>query len=363
MRNLKSTKFMLIGLLLIISIVGVVCTAPSEEPVQTPSSNVPSKETPSVKPIELTFASMEIESSCTAKGQQRWVNKIEEESNGKVDIIEHWGAVLVTPPQAYVELSGGAYDIGAVLPQIAPSGTFPVMEQLQYFFHGAPDLETGISVYEEIFAKYPVVRDEYSKVKVLGIYPGGYYDLYTTKKPIHSIADIKGMSIRKGGVAIETFASLEAEGVNLPMSESILSLQKGILDGIFSFPNFLKSYKLAEVVKYGTVMNLYGGPFVDVAMNLDKWNSLPADIQKVFEDNVDTLSQAMIEARAEDIDDALAYAKEKEVEISQLPQAELNKFLDIQKDTAMQLAAKLDAQGFPGTELYKEVQRLIAERK
>ena len=57
--------------------------------------------------------------------------------------------------------------------------------------------------------------------------------------------------------------------------------QSAILPGAES----LKSFKLADVTKYATFAPSIGNQYLFyIAMNNAKWNSLPADLQKIFTD-------------------------------------------------------------------------------
>ena len=72
-------------------------------------------------------------------------------------------------------------------------------------------------------------------------------------------------------------------------------MSKGVIDGSIAPREVLAGWKQAEVVKYvtecydvGSVSNMY------IVMNKDKWNSLSADVQKVFTD----VSQQWVEYHA-----------------------------------------------------------------
>ena len=94
-------------------------------------------------------------------------------------------------------------------------------------------------------------------------------------------------------------------------------------------------------------------------VNLDTWNSLPANVQKVFEDNRDWFAQEI--GRQFEAKDAggLATAKEMGVEfITPSPEA-VKEFFDYLKVVCLEGAAKLDAKGIRGTEMFNEQRRLV----
>jgi TRAP-type C4-dicarboxylate transport system substrate-binding protein len=61
------------------------------------------------------------------------------------------------------------------------------------------------------------------------------------------------------------------------------ALQKGVVKGQFTSLEVMKDFKFAEITKYVTMTDTVIYPF-SVVMNMDKWNSLPKDVQKVMDD-------------------------------------------------------------------------------
>jgi TRAP-type C4-dicarboxylate transport system substrate-binding protein len=116
--------------------------------------------------------------------------------------------------------------------------------------------------------------------------PVGPYYIMTAKKPVKTLEDLKGLRIRSGGVTADMVTAWGASPINVPTSEVYESLSKGVFDGGILGGETLNGFKLAEVVNYITVTPFYVyGPSM-LLMNLDRWNSLPADIQQVFTDTI-----------------------------------------------------------------------------
>ena len=77
-------------------------------------------------------------------------------------------------------------------------------------------------------------------------------------------------------------SALGATPVSLSGKECYAALDKGLLDGVITNPLGLVIHKNQDVLNYTTVANLFIHVFV-VTMNLDTWNSLPPDLQALFE--------------------------------------------------------------------------------
>jgi len=104
-----------------------------------------------------------------------------------------------------------------------------------------------------------------------------------TKKPVRTLEELSGLQIRCTGLNATAVKALGGTPVAMPITETYLALQKAIVDATLSNYDALVRLKLNEVTGYTTECYLYESTFW-VAMNLAKWNSLPSDIQKIFEE-------------------------------------------------------------------------------
>jgi TRAP-type C4-dicarboxylate transport system substrate-binding protein len=69
------------------------------------------------------------------------------------------------------------------------------------------------------------------------------------------------------------------------MTEMYDDVSKGVVDGALVGIETLKSFKMGDVCKYTTFAWQAGSMYTFyLAMNLQKWNSLPKDVQKAFTD-------------------------------------------------------------------------------
>ena len=104
------------------------------------------------------------------------------------------------------------------------------------------------------------------------------------KKPVNNLDDLKGLKIRSTGTSAKVVQALGGAPVAMPMSEAYDALSKGVVQGIIGPYEPMKGFKLAEVVSHSTE---YGSAYLNtnyVVMNKDKWNALPPDIKKIFDE-------------------------------------------------------------------------------
>ena len=88
-------------------------------------------------------------------------------------------------------------------------------------------------------------------------------------------------------------------------------------------------------------------------------NKLPADIKKVFEDNIDWWGLENDKYFEGAHKAGFEFGKQQKVEFITLPKEELDKFYAAFKDDGSQRSQELDAKGLPGTKIYQEAQALV----
>jgi C4-dicarboxylate-binding protein DctP len=123
------------------------------------------------------------------------------------------------------------------------------------------------------------------RVKILGPWLDlGFQNWYTTKKPLHTSADIKGLKIRSpGGAGISWRINFFGGIPNVTAWPNVpLALSQGTFDGFVSTNESCASAKLWEAgVKYSYQDHQYVGQYMPM-INGAFWAKLPADVQKTM---------------------------------------------------------------------------------
>jgi len=209
-----------------------------------------------------------------------WAKEIEKRTDNKVQISVFAGGTLTKAPQCYDGVVKGISDLGFSLFAYT-RGRFPVMAAVDLPM-GYPNGKVASKVAQE-FAK-TFMPKELSDVKVLYLHAHGP-GLLHTKKPVKKLEDIKGMKIRATGLSAKIVEALGGVPVAMPQGGTYEALKKGVVEGTFGPMEVLKGWKQAEVIKYTTECYSVGYTTTFfVVMNLDKWNALPDDIKKIFDE-------------------------------------------------------------------------------
>ena len=138
-----------------------------------------------------------------------------------------------------------------------------------------------------------------------------------SKKPIRSVDDLKGVKLRiPEGLNQAIFKKIGAAPVNIPGSEVYTSLDRGVIDatdwGTLGMNVDLGFHKIAPYQIYPGFHSL---PMSDVAVNMERWNELPADIQAIVETAVRDFSREMIQKMAMADSAAAEIAKQQGAEL------------------------------------------------
>ena len=183
-----------------------------------------------------------------------------------------------------------------------------------------------------------------------------------SKDPVKKLEDLKGMEVRAAGPTGKIVKNLGGVPVSAPQSEVYEMLSKGIVKASISSLDVLKSLRQAEVVKSVTLVYFHVAPFF-VSMNLDRWNELPPDIQKVF----DEVSAEYIDIAGDVWDQAseagLAYAKEKGLEIIPLSDEERARWYESYKPARAEYIKEMEARGLPGKAFIEAIESRIPKSK
>lgn len=211
-----------------------------------------------------------------------WAKKVEEESNGRLKVELYPSATLSKPGVTYESAVKGTVDIGSQAHGYT-SGRFPLTQITE--LPGLSSSATQMGCILQTLYDDGTIASEYEDSHVLFMYGAGPGTLHTTDKLIRKPEDMKGLRIRRpSAVAGDIIESMGASPVGLPANDIYTSLQRGVVDGL-SFPwEAIKTFKIDEVTHYHTNIPFYSSGLM-VAMNKDKYNSLPDDLKKVIDDN------------------------------------------------------------------------------
>lgn len=232
--------------------------------------------------IKLTLADQNAEVGWgPAHALQPWVKKVEAATNGKVKIEIYPAQTLVKGPDIWNAVKTGMADMGWCFHGYWADMT-PLSDVITLPFLPFKTAEKGSEVLWKLYEKFPSIQREYKDVQPLTLWASSPYFLITPKKQVKTMEDLKGMKIRVvGGPPTEQMKALGAIPTLIPMPDTYLSMDKGVIDGMGAPWEAIHGFRLYEIVKYYTIVPL-SAVYFSMSMNKAKWESLPKDIQQAI---------------------------------------------------------------------------------
>jgi len=228
--------------------------------------------------IRLSYANFPPAPTFPCVQMERWKAEVEKRTNGKVTVDTYPGGTLLGAKEMMDGVISGQADIGNLCMAYQP-GRF-LLTNATGLPLGLPNARVGSLVLLDLYKKYN--PEAFAKVKVLAMFTTAPTNIMS-RKPVRTLADLKGLDLRGSGGAAQVLKAWGANPVGMPMPATPEALQKGVVQGLLSSLETLKDFKFAELCPYVTMTNTAIYPFA-VVMNMDRWNALPKDVQKVMDE-------------------------------------------------------------------------------
>ncbi|MGD8561870.1 MAG: TRAP transporter substrate-binding protein [Desulfarculaceae bacterium] len=305
-------------------------------------------------PIELSYAHFAPPKTFVHVQMVRWVKEVEKRTGGKVKFKTFPGGSLLGAKNMLDGVVAGQADIGSTCMAYQP-GRFVITNATSLPL-GIPNAVVGGEVLMDLYRQYK--PKAFAKVKVLTLYSTSPCNIMS-KVALPTLASLKGVDLRASGGAAQILKAWGANQVGMPMPATPEALQKGVVKGLFSSVEVMMDFKFADYCKYVTMTDTGIYPF-SVFMNMDKWNSLPADVKKVMDDLF--WDQGVWTGKYMDGHAAKSLEwsqKNKGVKVFRLSKAEKAKFDARLEPIVAGWVKKVSAKGMKGQALVDDIKALI----
>ncbi|MBL4785248.1 MAG: TRAP transporter substrate-binding protein [Cohaesibacteraceae bacterium] len=192
-------------------------------------------------------------------------------TNGELTIrIFPSGELGKGPVQQYKRVVTGVADIVFGIPGYTPK-QFPKTALL----HVPGLFADGAAATNAVWDNIDLLKDEFSKTKLLGLWANNPSVLLTRNKPVRTLADLKGMKIRTPNqVMAKLVEAWGAIPVSMPVTETYNAMNTGVIDSVMIGPSGIRSYKLNEIAKYVTTNIPTALDSFYLLMNQQSWDGL-----------------------------------------------------------------------------------------
>ena len=218
---------------------------------------------------------------------QWWADEVGKRTGGKVTVETYPMSSLVEMQQMLDSVAGGVADIG-ILSIPSFEKRFPITNVIMLptikFPYTADGIVASGEAFRMLYNKYPALEAEYKDQKLrLVMLPGVDIQNIVAKKEIRVPGDLKGMKVGATGVRGKIVESCGGVPVSVITPEAYMSLERGVIDAIFTNWSMVAARKLQEVSSHYFDYQLYSLALM-LVINVNTWNALPPDVQKIIDD-------------------------------------------------------------------------------
>ncbi|MFH1122095.1 MAG: TRAP transporter substrate-binding protein [Pseudomonadota bacterium] len=238
--------------------------------------------------VKLELSSTLAPGSCIELAADKFKDIVQKKSNKRIVVVRFPSGELYDP-KAEIEAVATGNLAMATLHNSYVGGRSPALEFISSF--GAQGCWQDHDHYFR-FTDLPRVREIAAKefetkinAKFLAMLPYGDSVIGNSRRPIHTVADYKGLKIRTAGSAQATmYRALGIVPTELSASEVYMALQRGTIDGACSGPSRFFLSKWYEVTPY--ITQDFSLPYLSfwLGISLRFWDKLSKEDQQLIQD-------------------------------------------------------------------------------
>lgn len=287
--------------------------------------------------------------------------RIEEQTDHTVKVQELHAGAVAKVDQVLEATADGILDIGFVSLIFEPSNAF--LQNFTLFLpFGTPDPEMATEAARATLDAHPelltMFEEQFNQKYLTGACLSNYG--LGTNFEWDAFADLEGRRIAGAGVNLDWIAG--ASPVTSNLNEAYQSIQTGVYDGYISAISWWDSFKLYEVAPHFTLTD-FGAQYLNaVTINVDTWESLPADVQEILvelaADYEAETTRLCIESEA----GGIAALEENGATVRKISPEAREAWATALKDFPARMAAEADEMGLPGTSVLETYMTELEKR-
>lgn len=274
------------------------------------------------------------------EGAERFAEKLEEMSNGRLQINVYAGGELIPALQTFDAVSQGTVEMGhgsayywagkvpeAQFFSTVPFGMNPRGMNAWIYFGG------GQALWDKVYAPYNVKAFPLGNT---GIQMGGWFN-----KEINSVADLDGLKMRIPGLGGKVFAKAGGNPVLLAGSEVYTALERRTIDAT----EWISPYHDQRLGLYRAADHYYypgwhePGAVLELSINSRAWALLPPDLQAMIE-NAAMAENLRMASEMEYLNAvALGELRDRGVDIRPFPDDVMQRLKSLTEETLVEEAA------------------------
>lgn len=359
---MKSWKKMLAGGLAIILCVGILAACGSNKS----GSGTAAEGGDDGKVYEITVNTTQAPMASTSVALQAACDAMEEASNGRLKFQVEFGGNILGILECWTGVADGRADISFCPSNIASDYLSITSNLFCIPFVGFKNAQKAYDIYNQLRQEFPEIDGEYEAygVKNLGAFFNGPDQIFMNKKgvTINGIEDIKGMKLGTSEPFIVQYINQNGgAAVYTSSADLYTNLDSGLIEGMCTHALLMQVTKCDELIKsvieFGDEGMMRGCSLM--LMNLDKYNSLPEDLQKVIDEGFADYCEAAQVIQNEDVSTYMDTLKANGCEMITLTEEQIAPMRKLAGTMTQSTIAAVEKKGYQGQAIYDRIQELI----
>jgi TRAP-type C4-dicarboxylate transport system substrate-binding protein len=216
-----------------------------------------------------------------------------------------------------------------------------------------------MKAWNEMALTNPKLKEEFDRQGVKFLSTFGYPTTFISRKPLAELSDFKGLKLRAVGATAKWVSSVGATAIPLTFYEVTEGLARGVIDGTMGYLYVHVPYKFHDFCKNFTATPVSNNLIVNTWMNLDTWNKLPPDIQKIVEETWrEYYPKAIAKHAGEEISKQFKTLRDSGVKIIELSPTQYAKWRESAAFLVDDYVAKVAKLGVDGKKIIEEFEKL-----
>jgi TRAP-type C4-dicarboxylate transport system substrate-binding protein len=265
----------------------------------------------------------------------------------RVRWTEAYGGSLYKYGETLEGIQIGLADIGWV-GTLWELSKLPLQNVTFYAPFASDDFRLVADIVNELHRTVPAMTDAWTEqnVKFLGASALDTYHLLTTF-PVDSVDDLRGRKILAPGPSAAWLEGTGAVAVDGSLTTYYQQIQTGVADGVITILTGAAPNRLHEVAPYVALVGIGSQVTGALAINLDTWNRLPAEVRTELERLGPEYSRYVADDLAKRYDASIARMQSEGATFTEFPLAEKEKWLAAMPDIARPWVEATERRGHP----------------
>ena len=318
------------------------------------------------KPITLTLNTLGVPTSLVGVGDKILKEEIEKRTNGRVEVKIYWAQALFSGKETLKAVEDGAVDISRHCCNFYPN-QLPLHGVYSMIFKGPAKYKNLSWVMDACMEQIPEFKAEFLDNNQIPIYISQMLPMVICSRvPMARLEDLKNRKVRiSSRWGLSMLKALGAVPVSVPWNDCFMAMQTGTIDAVVSNLDAIHDDKIDEVGKniFFSKQMWLGTAFV-YTMNLDKWNSLPKDIQGQIMEATEWTTIRYTEAYDAAWDKMIAEQKEMGIVHNVISPEEIEEWasMPVMEELELQWVKEVEDIGVKNAgELLKQVKEIVKQ--